>query len=423
MTGPLDGVALTVVGIYYAPDTTGIAPYTADLCRTLAAAGASVHALVGVPHYPQWKVATGYRRRLVSRSTEDGVTVTRVRHFVPRRHDALRRGLYELTFFAGTAVVPAGRPQAVIGVTPALAGAATARLLAARARAPLGLIVQDLVGAGATQSGIPGGGLLATRIGELEAAILRSADRVGIISGAFAGPLAEMGVRPDRVRPMPNYSRLTGTDATRAEARRQLGWPADRRIALHTGNMGLKQGLSNVVDAARLARRGGRDDLLFLLLGDGSDRPAVERAATGLPNVRFLDPVPDERYPLALAAADVLLLNERASVVDMCLPSKLTSYLASGRPVVAATGAGGGAAQLVLDAGAGVVVPPERPAQMLSSLLHVLDHPGRADALGASGRRYAQDRLSRDSATERIVEFAATLAATPARSAGLAHAS
>ena len=57
----LDGVAITVVGIYYAPDATGIAPYTTDLCETLAAHGASVHAVVGVPHYPEWTVGSAYR--------------------------------------------------------------------------------------------------------------------------------------------------------------------------------------------------------------------------------------------------------------------------------------------------------------------------------------------------------------------------
>lgn len=407
MSGPLAGLAITVVGIYYAPDTNGIAPYTTDLCRTLAEQGADVHALVGVPHYPQWKVAPAYRHRPVHRSVEDGVQVTRVRHFVPGRHDVVRRMLYELTFLAGTALVPAGRPDLVIGVTPTLAGAATARLIAARTGAPLGLIVQDLVGRAATQSGIRGGALLAGRVGAAEGAVLRSADRVGIISPAFAGPLAAMGVAADRIDLMPNYTRIRGADVPAATAREALGWPADRRIALHTGNMGLKQGLSNVVDAARRAPA----DLLFVLLGDGSDRPAVERAAAGLANLRFLDPVAEDRYPLALAAADVLLLNERASVVDMCLPSKLTSYLASGRPVVAATGAGGGAARLVLDAGAGVVVPPEEPQLMLDAITRLLEDPPLARSLGAAGRRYARQQLSRDGATARIVGFAGTLAA------------
>lgn len=92
--------------------------------------------------------------------------------------------------------------------------------------------------------------------------------------------------------------------------------------------------------------------------------------------------------------------------------------IAAGRPVVAATGADG-ATRLVLDAGAGVVVPPERPDAMVGSLLEVLDDRSLADRLGAAGSRYARDQLSRDAAIRRTVEFAATLAGSARRPATL----
>ena len=54
-----------------------------------------------------------------------------------------------------------------------------------------------------------------------------------------------------------------------------------------------------------------------------------------------------------LAAADVLAVTQRASVLDMSVPSKLTSYFAAGRPVVASVAAEGGTAQEVRRSGAG----------------------------------------------------------------------
>lgn len=409
-TGRLAGLAVTVVGIYYTPDSTGIAPYTTDLCETLVTHGASVRAVVGVPHYPQWTVDPRYRRRLRHDEELNGVRVTRLRHFVPHSQDIVRRGLYELTFLLGSRlVVRCHRPHVVLGVTPSLAGAAAAAALARRRGVPLGLVVQDLVGRAAGQSGIRGGGRLAGPVSELEAGVLRRAGLVGIISDSFVQPLLGMGVPAERVRPLPNYTRLPGTDKGRDQARHLLGWPADRRVVLHTGNVGLKQDLGNVVRAAGLARDRGRDDLLFVILGDGNDRPAVQRLATGLPNVRFVEPVVDERYPDALAAADCLLLNERRSVQDMCLPSKLTSYLAAGRPIVAATAAGGAAAGQVLDAGAGLVVPPARPDQLLDAVVRVVDDPAAGAAYGANGLRYAALHLSSEAARERIVRFTAEL--------------
>ena len=99
-------------------------------------------------------------------------------------------------------------------------------------------------------------------------------------------------------------------------------------VAMHSGNMGNKQDLGNVIDAARLA--GNREDIRFVLMGDGSQRAALARQAQGLDNVAFLPPAPENEYADLLAAADILLLNERATVKDMSLPSKLTSYFRSG---------------------------------------------------------------------------------------------
>jgi colanic acid biosynthesis glycosyl transferase WcaI len=406
VTAALAGLAVTVVGIYYAPDSTGIAPYTTDLCETLAANGASVHAVVGIPHYPQWTVEAPYRTGLRHRETHNQVRVTRSRHFVPRRQDVVRRGLYELTFGIGAAAAShRDRPDLVLGVTPNLAGAAAAARLARRRRVPLGIVVQDLVGLGARQSGIRGGARVADRIAELEASVLRRADRVAIITDAFRQPLLDSGIAPDRVEVLPNYVHVTSSTVDRDAARRKLGWPLDRAIAVHAGNMGLKQGLDSVVEAARLADQ-QQSDMLFLLVGDGSMRRSLERQAAGTSSIRFVDPLSREDFPLALAAADCLLINERPSVQDMSMPSKLTSYLAAGRAVIAATGPTSAAAAELRRSGAGVLVAPGDAAGLLDAVQRVARDPELTTTLGHAGRRYAEKSLSRTAAQHRIVNFA-----------------
>ncbi len=61
----LSELSVCVVGINYAPDTTGIAPYTTALASALHTAGAAVHVITGIPHYPQLVFADGgYAARL-----------------------------------------------------------------------------------------------------------------------------------------------------------------------------------------------------------------------------------------------------------------------------------------------------------------------------------------------------------------------
>jgi glycosyltransferase involved in cell wall biosynthesis len=64
------------------------------------------------------------------------------------------------------------------------------------------------------------------------------------------------------------------------------------------------------------------------------------------------------------AAADVLLLNQLASVKDTVIPSKLLTYMAAGRPVLAAINRSSQGAQILLDADGGVLVAPEDPSAL-----------------------------------------------------------
>jgi colanic acid biosynthesis glycosyl transferase WcaI len=108
-----------------------------------------------------------------------------------------------------------------------------------------------------------------------------------------------------------------------------------------------------------------------------------------------------------MAASDVLLVNQRASVTDMSLPSKLTSYFAAGRPVVAAASEDSETAREIITAGAGLVVPPDEPERLRDAVLSLRGN-GTGAEFGASGRRYAETVLFPEVALaeyDRFLEF------------------
>src|SRR5690349_4910819 len=138
-------LSIRIYGINYAPEETGIAPYTTGLAQHLASSGHRVTVATGLPHYPAWRVPDDQRH---SRNEQTGgVDIHRRRHYVPRRASAARRGLYELTFY-GSGLLARGLPDAdiAIGITPSLSGALLAASWAKRHNRPYGLIVQDLMG-------------------------------------------------------------------------------------------------------------------------------------------------------------------------------------------------------------------------------------------------------------------------------------
>ncbi len=406
-----------IVGINYWPEPSGIAPYTTGLAEHLAQQGQRVSVITGYPHYPAWRVEAGYggwRRRDVI----EGVGVLRRRHYVPASQSILGRGAYEATFLFNGLITRNDRPDVVVGVIPSLSGGALARVFSARWHVPYGIVVQDLMGRAAEQSGIQGGGRIAGPVSRIEAWVLRRARAVGVVSESFVPYVRSIGIAPRRIVYLPNWVVRPAGNAAPAETRRRLGWGTEQ-VALHAGNMGLKQSLEQVLEAAALAVRESAN-IRFVLLGDGNQRDSLQRSAARLPNVDFLPSQPDAEYSAALAAADVLLLSERSTVADMSLPSKLTSYCASGRPIVAAVRPDGATCKEIDRSGAGLTVPAGQPQALLAALTRLRKDPALAAQLGAAGARYASTTLGSSEGLERGRRFVeGLLAPPPAREAAL----
>lgn len=248
-----------IIGMYYSPEVTGNAPYTAGLAEHLAARGDEVTVLAGLPHYPAWRIARGTSRALFHRETIRGVTVIRAAHYVPAAQSAFKRMLYEGTFgltgFIATLRLP--RPDAILGIVPNLSSGVLARLTGERLGVPYGLLFQNLVGPGAHQSGIAGGASVARATAAAEAWATRSARAIGVAAETFTPYLVSLGVPERNIAHIPNWTRLASPEMTVPETRARFGWTDGRQVVLHAGNIGLMQGLEQVVEVARTAAQRG----------------------------------------------------------------------------------------------------------------------------------------------------------------------
>jgi colanic acid biosynthesis glycosyl transferase WcaI len=353
--GPGRRLRVLIVGINYAPEHTGIAPYTTAFAEFLAAHGHDIDVWAGVPSYPSWRVPAEYKWSWRRTSTENGVLVRRLRSFVPRSQNALSRGLYELTFALRVRTEKVRhRPDVVVTVVPTLLSAWAAEKLAAKHRAPCVVWVQDLMGSAAAESGVSGASATAKLVSAIERSILQNASTTVVIGETFVRDVVALGVDAADVTLVPNWTHVSAPRQDRDAVREQLGWK-DEHVVLHTGNMGRKQALEVVIEAARLCDNHDHK-CRFVLMGDGSQRKELERLAEGNARVEIVDGVDSEIYSDVLAAADVLLINERESVVQMSLPSKLTSYLVAGQPILAAVNDEGATAQELRRLGLGNVV-------------------------------------------------------------------
>jgi colanic acid biosynthesis glycosyl transferase WcaI len=382
-------------GINYAPEATGIAPYSASMCSGLAAGGNFVRVVTTHPHYPDWKINAGYGQWSRSEQIER-VRVDRLRHYVPRRPRALMRVLSEISFAVRACVVRWGKPDVVVAVSPALFSSALVRLRAriTHRSTPFIVWVQDLYGVGLAETG--NRGLGSRLVALLEGKLLRSADAVVVIHERFAARVAaDFSVAAPRLHVVRNWTHLPDLEAPDVAAvRARHGWAESDVVVVHAGNMGVKQGLSNVILAGRVAReRSSR--VRFVLVGGGSQLPYLQQMANEVPAaVEFVSQLGQADFTDLLQAADVLLVNELSGVSEMAVPSKLTSYFAAGRPVLVAADPAGTTAEEVRRAGAGMVVPAGVPSAIVEAAEEIARDGDRRRRYGAAGREYKESVLS-----------------------------
>jgi colanic acid biosynthesis glycosyl transferase WcaI len=390
---------ILIHSINYLPELTGIGKFTGEMGTWLAARGHDVRIVATPPYYPEWRIRQGYRRFWYAREDIAGAKVWRCPFWVPRRPTSLKRIFHLASFSLSSLPVLLWqalvfRPDVVFVIKPPAFSLPGGLLAALVGGARSWLHVQDFEVDAAFEMKLLSGGWLRRAVLAAEAFWIRRFGFATTISPRMLDKLRAKGVAEERSALFPNWA---DTENIRpldrpSSYRAELGLEPGAVIALYSGNMGDKQGLATILDAAR--RTADLGLVHFILAGEGAARERLEEEARGLANVTILDLQPLERLNEFLNLADIHLLPQRADAADLVMPSKLGGMLASGRPVVAGAGPGTQVADAVT--GAGIVVAPDDGAAMAEAIVELAAAPGRRAALGKAARERALAQWDRE---------------------------
>jgi colanic acid biosynthesis glycosyl transferase WcaI len=394
----------------YWPEPTGIAVYTTDIARVLQSSGSEVTVLTGLPHYPWWSIPEEFGSIRDGVSIQDvGIRLVRTKHFIPKNVHVINRMRFEWSLFwrmwRSIAPFKSSEFDVVISVVPTVASGLVGKLFAKRSHVPFGLIVQDLSGNGSRQSGLRGGNAISKIVDILEGAALKSADGIVVVSPAMKSVLVANGIQASSIATILNYSAKRFSPVVRDQAKAHFGWERDEFLVLHSGNMGAKQDLENVLRAAKWLQSDTKIKIVFV--GHGNQESRLKELAVGQSNVEFRAAVSDEEYSTLLSAADLLLVNERATQLDMSLPSKLTSYLQSGTPVIAASPRGGATWALLEDVAE--LVEAGNPKELATRITWLSENPLHREKLANQGLTFAQQNFDPEVGREKYVKWVGSI--------------
>jgi colanic acid biosynthesis glycosyl transferase WcaI len=370
-TGSLTHKRILIYGMNYAPELAGVGKYTGEIAEYLAAEGADVTVVTTPPHYPGWAVQDGFRNRYSS-TIETGVRVLRTPLLLRRKMKGVWRLLAPLSFAASSAPVVfwqilRHRPETVFCVEPTLFASPVAQLAAKLVGARTVLHVQDLEVDAAFAVGHLGAlGFLKTLGYAFERFTLKRFDKVITISNRMAEKLIDKGVKSQNMALVRNWVDLSHIYPMTEESpyRAELGFTKDDFVVLYSGNIGAKQGLTVLLDAAEQLK--GETSIHFVIAGEGPLKDELQARYGTLPNLRFLPFQPYARLNEFLNMADLHALPQDKGAADLVLPSKLGGMLASGKPVLVTAEEGTELAEFAREVA--IVVPPGDVAKFASEI-------------------------------------------------------
>ena len=403
---------ILILSINYWPEVTGIGAFTTYRAEYLAAAGHQVEVCTTFPYYPEWRVPASYKGRLASTEQRNGVRVFRSYAYIPNPVTALRRVIHEGSFIVSSLIraIFCKRPDVLVAVSPPLGLAVPAMLLGRLWRIPFIFDVEDLQPDSAADLDMLPGWVLKF-LYSLERSAYRNAALVTTLTPSMRQRIIGKGITEVKVALVEPRMDESLADLSPAEGNsfRQRYHIGDKFLVVYSGNMGVKQGLDVVLDAAALNR--ADSSIVFLLVGGGADHDRLQRRAAelNLSNLRFLPLLDEPDFRGLVAASDICLVTQQQSVSEVAFPSKVVTYLAAACAIVASVNPDSEVAHVIRESGAGKVVRAEDAEALLSAILELRNND--LQGLGQTGRNYARRRWEAARVLRHLEQSLASVAA------------
>jgi glycosyltransferase involved in cell wall biosynthesis len=401
---------ILVFSHYYYPEGNAPASRMSAVCSHWASQGHDVEVITCAPNVPNGVVYEGYVNRLLQSETLERVQVTRVWTYLSANKGAVRRILNFLSYMLAAVFVSwfRRRPDVIVATSPQFF-CGWAGFLASRMRirrVPFVLEIRDLWPDSIVAVGAMRNKRLLRLLYRLERWLYAGSDHIVTVGEGYWEDLVDKGVPCEKLSIIPN-----GVD-------RGIFWPRqatdmlarfgmqDRFTCAYVGTIGMAAGLEVVIEAAELLRDQGRNDISFLLVGDGAEREKLEKIAheKELDNLAFSGMLPKEKMPEVLAATDVCLVHLRkVDLFKRVMPSKIFEMAAMKRPII--LGVAGHAAKLLQTANAGVCIEPENARELVDAVCTLASDPAACRAYGQSGHDYVVQHHDRAVLADKYVNI------------------
>ena len=396
----------------FPPEPVMTAMTSADVASEMTQRGHDVTVFAPFPNRPSGIILPGYKRKLWHIEEKNGYRIMRTWHSLSIHSDFLSRTAENITFGLSSSLglMMTKSPDVVyMNTWPIFAQNLNSLALKIR-NAPIVCYVQDIYPDSMTAKGLlQKYKFLARMIIKLDIAHLKRCDMILTLAESMRGLIvSQRNLSKDKVTVVPNWldeSPYLKTYPKMNSFRQRHNIDPETFVAMFAGSLTMSAGLGHYIDVAEKLRK--RVDIKILLVGDGSMRQTIEQQIKNrnLTNIQVIYPLLPEDVPEVQAAADVLLMSLSGAMAQNAAPSKQVAYMLSGRPIVASISSEGTPAQIITNAKAGFVLPPDNPKAIADLLIELAANPASLKQLGENAQKYAIAHYARGTILPRLADM------------------
>ena len=397
-------VKVLIVTQYFWPENFRIN----DLVLGLKKRGHEVKVLSGLPNYPRGRFFKGYNFFGPLFETYKDIPVFRV-PLIPRGNASRIRlvlNYFSFVFFAcllgplrrfgSVDLIFIYEPSPITVCLPAL-------LLKKLKSAPIIFWMQDLWPESLSATGAISSNKILKMVDILVRFIYRGCDRILVQSRAFFEPIMRQGGDQNRILFFPNSAEELYQQVILEKDAHERALMPEGFCVTFAGNIGAAQDFGTILNAAERLKE--HKYIHWVIIGDGRmflwvQRQVIERSLSK--TVHLLGRYPAEAMPRFFALSDALLVTlKKKPIFALTIPSKVQSYLACAKPVIAALDGEG--AKVIEEAGAGVTCPAENPEALAEAVLAMCNlYKTERNSMGKKGRTYFEKHFEREMLLDRL---------------------
>jgi glycosyltransferase involved in cell wall biosynthesis len=383
---------------YFPPEAGATQIRAFEMARNFVSQGHEVTVITEIPNHPSGIFPPSYQHKLYERVELEGIDVIRVWVKTSTVKNFLNRMVFYLSFMINAILagllLTRNSYDLIYASSPPLFVGGSALVLSYIKSTPLVFEVRDLWPESAVQLGEISSKRAIAWATRLEEACYNQANKIIVVNQGIKERLIE-----DHFQDQP---------VQRSSLRKELHLE-NKFIISYTGNLGVAYSFNTVFKAAKILR----DDpsYHFLIIGDGPKKADIATLLldNDTPNLTLLPEQSYDAIPRYYSASDVIIIPMRRNKYsEVTVPVKIFDAWACQRPVLLCN-VEGEASQIISEANAGLVIPPEDVEHLVTAVRRLQDSPDLCKQMGINGRTYTVENFSRKRLADKLLSVLETI--------------